>query len=270
MSEKKKLTRWDLNRAYLLWYFFSHGCYSYERLQGLGFCHTMIPIINRLYTNLEDRILALKRHLVFFNTQPAVGSVIHGLVASMEESRANGAEIDDAAINGVKTSLMGPLAGVGDAIYQGLFTVIFASIGISLAAEGNVMGPVLFIALQFLVNWFGGYYMFMYGYQFGLGMFENILAGSGILRRLTEAAGIVGMMVVGALSARHVALKFALKFKIGQTAIELQPILDRIMPALLPLVLVLVTWKLLEKRSPTKVIAYLAVIGVVGSFLKIL
>jgi len=132
------------------------------------------------------------------------------------------------------------------------------------------MGPVLFIALQFLVNWFGGYYMFMYGYQFGLGMFENILAGSGILRRLTEAAGIVGMMVVGALSARHVALKFALKFKIGQTAIELQPILDRIMPALLPLVLVLVTWKLLEKRSPTKVIAYLAVIGVVGSFLKIL
>lgn len=74
----------------------------------------MIPAIKRLYPLKEDQVAALRRHLVFFNTTPAVCGPVIGVTAAMEEARANGAEIDDGTINGIKVGLMGPLAGVGD------------------------------------------------------------------------------------------------------------------------------------------------------------
>ncbi|VEB04299.1 PTS enzyme IID, mannose-specific [Klebsiella pneumoniae] len=88
--------------------------FNFERIHGLGFCYDMIPAIKRLYPLKADQVAALKRHLVFFNTTPAVCGPVIGVTAAMEEARANGAAIDDGAINGIKVGLMGPLAGVGD------------------------------------------------------------------------------------------------------------------------------------------------------------
>ena len=103
-----RLTRGDLVKSWALWTFFAHANYNYERLQGTGFAHAMTPIIKRLYTTEDDIRAALKRHLVFFNTEPNFGNVVHGTVIAMEEQRANGAAIDDDAINSVKSGLMGP------------------------------------------------------------------------------------------------------------------------------------------------------------------
>lgn len=89
------------------------GSFNFERMQAMGFCVSMIPAIKRLYSKKEDQAAALKRHLEFFNTQPWVASSIIGVTASMEQERANGNDIDDSAISGVKVGLMGPLAGVG-------------------------------------------------------------------------------------------------------------------------------------------------------------
>src|SRR5512143_2573129 len=139
----EKITRRDVIWSWVLWTFFSHANYNYERLQATAFAHAMTPIIRKLYKTPEDISAALKRHLVFFNTEPNVGGVIHGAVIAMEEQRANGADIDDDAINSVKSGLMGPLAGIGDSISQGTITPILLSIGISLAASGNVLGPIL-------------------------------------------------------------------------------------------------------------------------------
>ena len=111
MGAEKKLSRSDVQRSFWLWTFFSHANYNYERLQGTAFAQAMTPIIRKLYKDPDEIKAALKRHLVFFNTEPNVGGVIHGAVIAMEEQRANGADIDDDAINGVKTGLMGPLAG---------------------------------------------------------------------------------------------------------------------------------------------------------------
>ena len=85
--------------------------FNFERIHGLGFCYDMIPAIKRLYPLKEDQVAALRRHLVFFNTTPAVCGPVIGVTAAMEEARANGAEIDDGTINGIKVGLMGPLAG---------------------------------------------------------------------------------------------------------------------------------------------------------------
>ncbi|WP_262156729.1 PTS system mannose/fructose/sorbose family transporter subunit IID, partial [Escherichia coli] len=74
----------------------------------------------RLYPENNDaRKQAIKRHLEFFNTHPYVAAPVLGVTLAMEEKRANGAEIDDGAINGIKVGLMGPLAGVGDPIFWG-------------------------------------------------------------------------------------------------------------------------------------------------------
>lgn len=78
---------------------------------------------------------------VFFNTTPAVCGPVIGVTAAMEEARANGAEIDDGTINGIKVGLMGPLAGVGDPLVWGTLRPITAALGASLALSGNILGP---------------------------------------------------------------------------------------------------------------------------------
>ena len=111
--EQKKLTQGDLVSMFLRSNL-QQASFNFERIHGLGFCYDMIPAIKRLYPLKEDQVAALKRHLVFFNTTPAVCGPVLGVTAAMEEARANGAAIDDGAINGIKVGLMGPLAGVGD------------------------------------------------------------------------------------------------------------------------------------------------------------
>src|SRR5438128_1294197 len=153
-----KVTRRDLIWSWVLWTFFSHANYNYERLQATAFAHAMTPIIRRLYHSPDEIRAALKRHLVFFNTEPNWGGVIHGAVIAMEEQRANGADIDDDAINSVKSGLMGPLAGVGDTIDQGTITPILLSLGIGIAAgnagvagDGNPLGAVIYLVAEVAV-----------------------------------------------------------------------------------------------------------------------
>jgi len=133
-----KVTRGDLIHSWLLWLFFCQGNYNYERLQASGFAYAMTPIIRRLYHTPADISAALVRHMVFFNTEPQWGGPILGATIAMEEQRANGAtEIDDDAINSVKSGLMGPLAGIGDTIDQGTITPILLALGIGIAGIGT-------------------------------------------------------------------------------------------------------------------------------------
>ncbi|MDU5729157.1 MAG: PTS system mannose/fructose/sorbose family transporter subunit IID, partial [Citrobacter freundii] len=133
--EQKKLTKSDLFSMFVRSNL-QQASFNFERIHGLGFCYDMIPAIKRLYP--------LKEHLVFFNTTPAVCGPVIGVTAAMEEARANGAEIDDGAINGIKVGLMGPLAGVGDPLVWGTLRPITAALGASLALSGNILGPLLF------------------------------------------------------------------------------------------------------------------------------
>ena len=98
-------------------------------MQNGGVAYTLIPAIKKLYQTKEDRAAALKRHLEFFNTQPFMANPIFGVTLALEEERANGAEIDDAAISGVKVGMMGPLAGAGDPLFWFTLRPIFLSLG---------------------------------------------------------------------------------------------------------------------------------------------
>ena len=119
---------------------FLQGSWNYERMQNGGWCFAMIPAIKKLYTSKDDQIAALKRHLEFYNTHPYVSAPVIGVTLALEEERANGAPIDDVAIQGVKVGMMGPLAGVGDSLLMTMIPTIMGSIAAYMAVEGNPVG----------------------------------------------------------------------------------------------------------------------------------
>ena len=269
------LTRQDVFQSWLRWLFFSHACYNWERMQGLGFAHSMTPIIKKLYKTKEDISAALKRHLVFFNTQPDIGGVIHGAVIAMEEERAAGADISDDAINSVKTGLMGPMAGIGDTIQQGIVIPIALAIGMSIATggavgtatTGNILGPLFFLVVVAAFVWGVGWLLWWQGYLQGRTAVTNILKG-GMLNRVIVGAGVLGNFIMGALVVQFVSLSTPLAFMIGGTTFQLQGVLDSFMPNLLPLLLVLLLWWLLAKKnaSPTTIMVVVILVGVLGSY----
>ena len=266
-ESKRRITRRDMLGAWFRWLTFSHSCYNYERLQGLGFAHSMTPIIQRLYKTPEEIASALQRHLVFFNTEPNVGAMVHGITVAMEEERASGGQIPDEAINSVKSGLMGPLAGVGDSLTQGLITPVLMAVGIGLAQQGNLAGPVLYLVMESAAIISISYFTWMQGYRWGKAAVERIL-GAGLLQPLTEAATVLGLTVVGGLSATAVQLSTKLSITVGPQTVRLQTdVFDRILKGLLPLALTLFVWWLLsKKKSPLTVIAVIFAVGLVGTW----
>jgi len=260
------LTRDDLFRSWATWLFFSHACYNWERLQASAFAHSMTPIIRRLYTTKEEISAALKRHLVFFNTQPDIGDVIHGIVAAMEEERAMGAPIDDDAINSVKTGLMGPLAGIGDTIQQGTVIPITLAIAITMAQQGNILGPILYIIITAAWVWGIGWFLYLQGYLQGRAAVTNILQG-GLLSDVITGASVMGNLVMGALVVRFVSVKTPIEITAGGSTFKLQAVLDQFMPNLLPLLLVLLCWWLLNRRvNSLTIVIGIIVVALVGAF----
>ena len=263
-SKKKKLSRGDVVKSFLIWLFFSHSCYNYERMQGVGFAHAMVPILTKLYDTKEDISAGLKRHLTFFNTEPNVGAVVHGLTIAMEEEKANGAPISDEAINATKTGLMGPFAGIGDTITQGTITPILLAFGISLGQTGNILGPILYAILISVVIIGIAYGMWMTGYNQGRKGVESLVSGN-LISTLVTFAGILGSAVMGALTAQFVSVSTPVVITVGVTSLKLQTdILDKILPGILPLALTLIVWWLLSrKHSAMAVMGYILLAGII-------
>lgn len=267
----KKLTRRDLIRTWLTWICWAQRCYNYERLMGLGFCHSMSVVIKRLYNDKADISEALTRHMAFYNTENTWGSIILGVTAALEEERAANRDINPEIMNNVKTALMGPMAGIGDSVTQGIVRVILLGIGIDLAMQGNALGPVLFITLFTVYTAGLSYFLFFSGYKMGKNAVVKLLS-SNIAKHFTGALKIMSMMVVGGLAASNIKVTSSIVLKYNKTSIALQPILDKILPQMLPLLLLFFVFYLLKKRqkSATYVLVLLFIIGFGLSFLKFL
>ncbi len=268
MSEKK-LTPADIRSTY--WRSTSLlGSFNFERMQSMGFCVSMIPTIKRLYSDKNDQAAALKRHLEFFNTQPWVGSVIMGVTAAMEEKRANGEDIDDASISGVKVGLMGPLAGVGDPIYWGTLRIVLATLGAGLALSGgNILGPLLFFILINLARVLTRWYGFKLGYEKGTSIVDDL--GGGRLQKITQGASILGLFVMGSLVSKWTSINIPLelsryKTQLGdEVVVTVQSVLNDLLPGLAALGLTFLCMHLLRRKiSPMLIIFALFAVGILG------
>ena len=79
----------------------------------------------------------------FYNSEVfTIGPIINGITCSMEEARANGENVTAKDINSVRTGLMGPVAGIGDTVMQGILFPILFGIGCSMALDGSYLGPI--------------------------------------------------------------------------------------------------------------------------------
>ena len=270
IRERKQLRKSDLIKHWLLGYS-SEACYNYERLQAMGTANAMIPVVRRLYDTEEEQAEALKKYMVFFNTEPSfIGTIIHGVAASMEEQKANGEDVSVEDINAVRTGLMGPVAGIGDTVSQGIIYPILAGICCSLALAGNFAGPILFEIIYKVLMLGLGFTMYMTGYNQGKSAILSILK-AGTLERITEIFSIVGLMVVGNMAASRVNIATSIAFSVGDVAIDLQSILDSLLPGMLPLVATLLVWKLLNKKiKTTYIILILFVVGILASLTGVL
>lgn len=274
MSEQKKLTKKDLISVFLRSNF-HQGSWNFERMQAIGYAYAMNPVLKKLYTTKEEQKDALKRHLEFFNTQPFVTSPILGVTCAMEEQRANGADIDNGAINGVKVGLMGPLAGVGDPIFWGTLRPVLAALGASIATGGSLLGPILFFVLWNVVRLGFRWITQFYGYQVGANIVKD-LAGNK-LQKLTEGASILGLFIMGALVARWTSIKvpFVLSTVTNaageETVTTVQSVLDSLLPGLLALGLTFLCMHLLKKKiSPIWLIFGLFAVGIIGYWIGLL
>lgn len=271
----KKLTASDIRGVFMRSNLFQ-GSWNFERMQALGFCFCMVPAIRHLYPeNNDDRKAAIKRHLEFFNTHPYVAAPVLGVTLAMEEQRANGAPIDDAAINGLKVGLMGPLAGVGDPIFWGTVRPVFAALGAGIAMTGSLLGPLLFFILFNLVRLLTRYYGVSYGYKKGVDIVNDM--GGGFLQKLTEGASILGLFVMGALVNKwtHVNIPLVVSKITDQTGhttvTTVQTILDQLMPGLVPLLLTFgCMWLLRKKVNALWIIVGFFAIGIFGYWIGLL
>lgn len=297
--EKIKLTKKDrfsvaLRHQYL------QGSWNYERMQNGGWAFSIIPAIKRLYPNKADQVAALKRHLEFYNTHPYVSSPVMGVTLSLEEQRANGIAVDDAAIQGVKIGMMGPLAGVGDPVFWFTARPILGALGASLALSGSIMGPLLFFIVWNVIRFAFMWYTQEFGYKVGTKITEDL--SGGLLSKVTTGASILGMFIIGALVQRWVSISFAPIVSVVtqakgayidwsqlpqgaegiKSALEqysalganglnaakvttLQQNLDSLIPGLAALLLTLLCCKLLKKKvSPITIIIALFIFGIVA------
>lgn len=260
VDEGKRLTNKDLNTIWLRWAFTHLASMSYEKLQGHAYAWSYIPFANKYYKDdPEAKRRLLVRHSVFFNTEPQTGQIINGIVTSLEENIALGGEVSEEMPNNIKATLMGPLAGIGDSIIQGIIVPTLLSIGMSLASGGSPLGPLFYIVAYGIIGPTISYVSYRTGYKLGVGAIDVIVGENA--RRIMDAFNVLGIMVVGALAAGNIALATTLNIPLGSEWQPLQTTLDGVFPALLPLIAVLLTWWMLGKRqfSPTKVIVILTI-----------
>ena len=205
---ENKVTLSKKDRMSVAWrHQFLQGSWNYERMQNGGWCYSIIPAIKKLYPNKDDQVAALKRHMEFYNTHPYVSAPVMGVTLALEEDRANGAPVDDAAIQGVKVGMMGPLAGVGDPAFWFTLRPLLGALGASLAMEGNIVGPILFFVLWNLIRMAFIWYTQEFGYKLGTSITKDL--SGGLMGKITEGASILGMFVIGGLVQRWVSISFA-------------------------------------------------------------
>src|SRR5699024_7997419 len=262
-SEAERLTKGELNklafRSMLL-----QASFNYDRMQAGGWLYSILPGLRKAHKNKNDLSESMKSHLQFFNTHPFDVTFIMGIVLAMERTKE-----DREAIRGIKVAMMGPLGGIGDGLFYLTALPITASIGSSLAKDGNIFGPLIFLLMFNAIHFGARFGLMHYGYRTGVKAMGKLKEGTKLVSR---AASIVGLTVVGGMIAKFVDFSIDYTLDFGEEGMDIQEdVLDDIMPAMLPLGYTLLMYWLLKKGvSPIYLIIITVIVGVIGSGLGIL
>ncbi len=234
---------------------FLQASFNYERMQACGWLWGILPGLQKIHTNKEDLKASMAHNLDFLNTHPFLVTFVMGIVLSLEQNKA-----ETQTIRSVRISAAGPLGGIGDALFWLTLVPITAGLTANMAMEKNILGAILFLiifnAVQFVVR-FGLMY-----WSYGLGTKAVTMLTSNA-KEFTRAASILGIFVVGGLIANYGGT--TVRMIVGDTQINIQGLLDGVLPKLIPLLITLGIYALIKKGwTPVRCIILILVVGIVG------
>lgn len=264
---EKKLSKKALRKSFHNWYYGHLTCFSQEHMQTLGYLCAMLPLVEELYDDEDEKAKAMNTYTAFFNTEPQLGSVIVGMTAGLEEARANGQEdVDEETINGLRAGLMGPVAGIGDSLVVGTVIPILLGIAMGMSTGGSPLGAIFYIIVWNLFAYFGMKFMYFKGYELGGKAVDFLIGAQG--EALRDSISILGGIVIGAVSATWVSVTTSLQLvnDAGEPYLVLQDKLNEVFPGLLTAIFIVICWYLMAKKqmSPIKVMLILVVVAFVG------
>lgn len=247
-----------------------NGSMQAIKRQAMGFTYSLLPLLDRYYKGDKNQISeAMQRHDVYINTHACAGTFLLGLTAALEKSKSEGKDVDGSVITNIKTSLMGPLAGIGDSIFHVTLRVIGAGIGIAYAQQGNILGAIIFLAI------YGGaflglkYPLIVSGYTLGTTYLKELFE-KGWIKSITKAASVLGLTMVGCLASSLITIKTSLVLNISGAEVSLQNMFDQIIPNAFALITLFCVYKLIKKKvSVTKIVMGMLALGIVLAFFKI-
>ena len=283
----KTVSKKTLKKSFLNWFFWNGCSQQAETMLGMAFGQSMAPVIDELYETKEDKAAALQRHITLFNTESQVGSICNGIAIGMEEQLANGNGSAE-SIQEAKVALIGPTSAIGDSLWVATIIPLLLTICLSIASAipGSAwVGALLYMIIYPLGTYLLSWKLFNLGYKAGLDGVQRFMA-SGELDRIMQAITVLGLIVVGALTASFVTCNLNIDIKTAAQVFDsasgtyvegvisvfnLDNLLNNVFPHIVPLALTLGLFFLMKKKNwkPVTCIALLLVIGLVGAFFGI-
>lgn len=267
-----KLSKKDYLKTTLRSYFLQNG-FNYSNYQGIGYSLVMYPALKKLFGNDKAKLAEnLEANTEFYNTNPQLLPFITSIHLAMAENDTPYEET-----RGIKMALMGPLAGIGDSLSQFCIAPLFSTIFASLALNNIAVAPVLFLLCinATLISIKLG--MGAYGRKVGTSMINKL---SDQISIISEAASMIGITVITGLAATFVKMKLTISYQAAakatkgavQQTVNLQAMLDKIAPALLPVAYTLLMYYLIKKRHWTtyKLVILTVILGIALSYFHIL
>ncbi len=162
-----------LNRI-VLRSFYIQGSWNYQRMLNLGFCYCILPVLDVLKLNREERIAFLQRHLEFFNAHPYFASFALGATARLEEQYHREKWKSPRPIQVFKERLCGPLGALGDRLFWGTIRPLVALIGVLISLLWGFVGPVFLFVFYNIAHFYFRYFGVMRGYELGFDIVREL------------------------------------------------------------------------------------------------
>lgn len=261
----KVLDKKTLKKSFNNWFFWNGCSQQAETMLGMAFGQSMAPVIEKLYDKKEDRAAALQRHITLFNTESQVGSVCNGIAIGMEEHLANGVGTPE-AIQEAKVALIGPTSAIGDSLWVATIIPLLLTICLSISSSLSTaawVGPLLYMIVYPLGTYLLSWKIFQLGYKAGLDGVQKFMA-SGQMDKIIRAITILGLLVVGALTASFVKCTLNIDIKTAAQVFDettqtytagtisvfnLDNLLNTVFPSIVPLALTLLVYRLYAKKN---------------------
>ena len=277
----KTVSQNTLKKSFLNWFFWNGCSQQAETMLGMAFGQSMAPVIDELYDTKEQKAEGLKRHITLFNTESQVGSVVNGIAIGMEEQLANGVGSAE-SIQEAKVALIGPTSAIGDSLWVATIIPLLLTICLSVAQgmpSAAWVAPLLYMIVYPIGTYFISWNLFKLGYKAGLEGVQRFMV-SGQLDKIMSAVTVMGLIVVGALTASFVTCSLNIDIKTStqvfdaasQTYVDgvisvfnLDNLLNAVFPKIVPLGLTLFVYNLYAKKnwSPLAIMGVILVLAIV-------